>query len=443
MHRQKPMSHRLFFIHIPKTAGSTFNAFLDQQYALTDIAPPDVFEKGDVYVRQGDIEGRLNYLKQFSLYRGHYGYTACQLFMPEYVTLTVLRDPFKRVVSQYNYWRTKSEESLENSTESEKKLAALARELPFRAFFQTEHPLIIRLFYNGQARPLATDFGCDLEGKVLHDLAREHLDTIDYVGITEAFDLFLRVLCERFGWHCPKQLQSLNIARHNLRVEDLDDTTLAIVAEKNEVDLALYSHARELALITANRAIKASVPEKQSLDRRGQSRLIVTMADPTPGTGWHVREGKGDHLWRWTGPTLETTLFIHLEKQTYMLSVRVVKVINLDILRQSKIRVNNTLIATAIHKDAGDFVIEGCIPEALIRCATPTQLTLEVPRTMNVNSTPKGKVKKVYRKWLKPYVLFLKKRRLYKNLNVPAVEDSRQQGLAIQEISLRLVHRNA
>ncbi|MGF1522350.1 MAG: hypothetical protein ACFBSF_08540 [Leptolyngbyaceae cyanobacterium] len=438
------MSPRLFFIHIPKTAGSTFNAFLDQQYAFTDIAPPEAFAKGDEYIHNGDPAGRLNYLKKFSLYRGHYGYNACQLFMPEYVTLTVLRDPVERVVSQYNFWRTEPEVLLENSTHDARSMAALARQLPLRDFFQTEHPLITRLFHNGQARPLATDFGCDLEGQALQELALSHLEKIDYVGVTAAFDLFLRVLCERFGWHHPQQLQPLNTARHSLQVEDLDQATLNAIMAKNEVDLALYKRAKELALLTASRAVKYASPEKQFLDYRNQSAAIVTMLDSAPGTGWHVREVlKGDRLCRWTGPTRETTLFVSLKPQTYHLSVRVVATLDRDILEQSKLQINATLIPTKLRKHAGDFVIEGVLPEELIDPHRPSQLTLILPNTTNVNSTLKGKLKKLYRSQLKPYIYYLKKRRLYKNLDIPIDKDSRQQGLAIQEILFLPITENS
>ncbi|MGF1522349.1 MAG: sulfotransferase family 2 domain-containing protein [Leptolyngbyaceae cyanobacterium] len=405
------MNPRLFFIHLPKTAGTTFNAFLDQQYPLADIAPPEVFEKGSEYLDKGDPEGRLRYLRQFSLYRGHYPYQVCKLFMPEYVSLTVLRDPVKRIVSQYNDWRSKSEESLAGAFESEKTLAALARDLPFRDFFQSDHPLVARFFHNGQARPLATNFRCKMEGQALKDLALANLKKIDYVGITEAFDLFLLMLCERFGWHYPQRLQSLNKARHSLQVEDLDDDTLAIIAEKNEADIALYNLAKELALDMANRIAKGPFPEKSYLDFRGQAAITITMADSIPGTGWHVLEGVGgDRLWRWTGPNRETTLFIGLSRKKYALSIRVISVIDDSILKESKILVNNTPIATNIHKDENEgFLIKGTIPKAVIGDRVPTQLTLVVPRTMAATDID------------------------------PTIPDPRQKGLAIQEILLRPV----
>ena len=402
------MSYRLFFIHIPKTAGTTFNAFLGQQFPLEKVAQDGVFGKHELFVKRQDLEGRLAELKRFSLFRGHYGYDICSAFTPEYITLTVLRDPLKRVVSLYNDWHSKSEESLANATDLEKSLATLAKQQPFQDFFEAEHPLIPSFFHNGQARLLARDCSCDLEGNALQALAMSHLEQINFVGITEAFDLFLWLLCERFGWHYPRQFQPLNAARHSLGLEDLDDATLATIAGKNEVDLALYNRAKELALTTASQIIKAPLPPKVYVEGRGQASITITMAAPIPGTGWHVLEGVGgDRLWRWTGPTLETTLFVGLEPTPYDLSIRVISVIAISILHQCKIKVNETLIPTAVHEVDGIFLIRGHIPQALTRDCAPTRLTIMVPRTLAPTDID------------------------------PAATDSRQKGLAIQAISLQ------
>ena len=385
------MSHRLFFIHIPKTAGTTFNAFLDQQFPLEKVVQDGFFGKHELYVRKIDLEGCLDQLKQFSLFRGHYGYEVCDALIPDYTTLTILRDPCKRVVSLYNDWRCKSQESLANAPELEKSLATLAKQLPFEAFLQADHPLLPYFFHNGQARLLAHNFGCELEGTDLQKLAMSHLDTIDYVGVTEAFDLFLWGLCERFGWHYPQELQPLNLTRDGLKVEDLDSSVLATIAAKNEVDLALYDRAKELALATANKIAKGPFPAKAYVDCQSHASVTITMADSIPGTGWHVLEGLGgDRLWRWTGPTLETTLFIRLEHCSYRLSIRVISVIDISILHHSEIRINGTPISTAIDDEGDDFLINGNIPKPLIRSDSSTQLTIAVPRTLaptDVDST--------------------------------------------------------
>ncbi|MGF1522347.1 MAG: sulfotransferase family 2 domain-containing protein [Leptolyngbyaceae cyanobacterium] len=400
------MSLRLFFVHIPKTAGTTFNAFLDQQFYLAQIAPREVFDKYELRMQRNDFQEYLNELKQFSLFRGHYGYEIFKDFIDEYITLTILRDPFKRVISLYNDWRSKSEEHLKHTRDSEKSLALLAKQLSFQEFFQAEHPLIPLFFHNGQARQLAYSLVSDFEEDKLQDLALHNLNKIDYVGTTEAFDLFRWILCEQFGWHYTPQLQVLNAARGYLRLEDLDDATLATIADKNRVDLALYGRAKERALETANRVMQAPPLPKTYLDFRNQSHITITMAHPIPGTGWHARAGSSDRLWRWTGPNLETTLFLRLDPRRYMLVIRVIFVTHINILHQSKISINSTPIPIAIDKSSGDFFIKGTIPAALLNSASLTRLAITVPQ--NMAST---------------------------DIN-PTANDARQRGLAIQEIVL-------
>ena len=401
------MDRRLFFMHIPKTAGTTFKAFLDQQFPLKNIAPRGVFGKHALDVQRSDFEHRLDELKAFSLFRGHYGYDICSAFAPDYTTLTILRDPFKRVVSLYNDWRSKSEEHLKKAKDSEKSLAILAKNLSFQDFFQAEHPLIPLFFHNGQARPLAHSFRSDLEEEKLYNLAIANLNTIDYVGVTKTFDLFLWLLCKQFGWHYSPQFQALNTARYCLRVEDLNKTTLATIAAKNRVDLALYHRAQERALMTANQVAKDATGPKTYLDFRGRSLITITMADPLPGTGWHARAGvEGDRLWRWTGPSLETTLFLCLDPKRYTLSLRVIFVADIEILHHSRISVNGAPVSTEIHTLAEDFFIKGTIPRVLISSNIPIQLTLSVPRTLAPTDVD------------------------------PTLADARQKGLAIQEITL-------
>lgn len=398
------MHRRLFFLHLPKTAGTTFNAFLEQQYRLADIMPYGCFGEREVYLQPDQLE--VHRQKQpFLLYRGHFGYDVCKLFESEFTTITVLRDPLQRVVSLYNDWRTKSEESLAEAPELEKSLAVLAQTLSLRDFLRAEHPHLPLWFHNGQARLLAQGFHCKLPESTLQDIAIAHLDNIDYVGVTGAFELLLWLLCHQFGWHYPSQLQPLNAARNRLRVEDLDDATRADIAAQNQVDWVLYRRAQMRALAIANQVVQQSPPAKTYLDRQSADAIKITMADALPGTGWHVREGEpSDRLWRWTGPTLAASLFVRLTPQRYRLEIRVISVIDASILQGCEISIDNTPITTIVRNDGQDFMIEGDIPAELIKRDEPICLRIMVPRTMSPQAVD------------------------------PNATDTRQKGLAIQAI---------
>ena len=377
------MPKKLFFLHIPKTAGTTFNAFLEQQYSYDEIIPRRFFGKNVLYVTAEDIKEHQKDLAGISLFRGHYGYEICRQFVDTFTTVTVLRDPLRRVVSLYNDWRTKSEENLETAPDLEKSLAFLAKEKSFEDFIRTDHPLIPRLFYDAQAKMLASTFRCELDRAELHHAALENLNTFDYVGITEAFEVFLSSLCVHMGWHYPRVIEPLNTARHHLKAQDLDADTIAFVKDKNAVDYALYEHAKTLSLKTANLALRQPAPAEEFLDLRSQGTPEITMAMPTPGIGWHVREGEPDALWRWTGPGKQSSIFVAIAPRPYTVQIYVVSIVKREILDDCTILFNGIPLPKTIQRLSirKRFLITVELPKAYINPDQASEFMIQVPFT--------------------------------------------------------------
>jgi hypothetical protein len=101
---------------------------------------------------------------------------------------------------------------------------------------------------NGQTRRLA---GVDAPpgscSRRLLDRAKQNLHRhFAVVGLTERFDETVILLRRRLGWHrTPYYLPGLVNTRKPER-SAIDPEVLAIVAETNELDTAIYEYAREL-----------------------------------------------------------------------------------------------------------------------------------------------------------------------------------------------------
>ncbi|MDQ1094666.1 hypothetical protein QE400_004079 [Xanthomonas sacchari] len=87
----------LYYLHIPKTAGTTLTAFLDAQYAHDEICPsqllPDLFALD------------RNRLGGYRLFRGHLWHGLERYVGQPLRYLTMLRDPLQRTLSWYAHVR--------------------------------------------------------------------------------------------------------------------------------------------------------------------------------------------------------------------------------------------------------------------------------------------------------------------------------------------------
>jgi len=101
---------KIFFMHIPKTAGSSFRRFLER--AVRE-AGGSVGERARDGIWSADSESYLSYeefcsdaaasYRASDLLSGHYPFHVTELLPPETLVVTVLRDPVERVVSHIKH----------------------------------------------------------------------------------------------------------------------------------------------------------------------------------------------------------------------------------------------------------------------------------------------------------------------------------------------------
>jgi hypothetical protein len=93
---------RLFFLHVPKTGGSTLTAALSKKFVSWEIFPwqhsrLDLFDPAEMV--------------KFRFFHGHFAIHDLDYVPQPTTSVTLLREPMSRIVSLYNYWRSYRKEA--------------------------------------------------------------------------------------------------------------------------------------------------------------------------------------------------------------------------------------------------------------------------------------------------------------------------------------------
>ena len=236
-------TRRFFFVHVMKTAGTTFVRQLQQEFPREAIYPCRTVD----WVNEHDYDAYINIPRllaltperraEISVYTGHFPYSVCDLVEPGITTLSILREPVERTISVLKHF---------------KRLEARFRESPLEAIYDDRQ--IFRFFVENHQTKVFSMVPEDNEQAINCGLttddaryarARENLARVDVLGLTEAYDDFLAETQRRFGWW--RDGADLDL-RSNMSTEDWDvePAFRARIASDNAYDVALYDYAREL-----------------------------------------------------------------------------------------------------------------------------------------------------------------------------------------------------
>jgi len=234
----------VLFLHVMKTAGTTFMWHLRTQFAPEEIYPckgvdwTGVDELG-MYVdlrRLGAIPSdRLDRLRVIA---GHFPFAARDLVPGELRTVTILREPVARTVSLLKHFKRLHPPSRDRSL-----LQIYEDPDRFTGFIENHQTRVMAIESGDGVRSVRDPIVID---ERRFEVAVANLRSIDVLGVTERYDEMLAELRTRFGWWSEG---TPPVLRANAAAEDweVDDDLRARIAVDNSWDVALYAEAVEIA----------------------------------------------------------------------------------------------------------------------------------------------------------------------------------------------------
>lgn len=145
----------LFFLHLPKTGGTTLHHHFAEAFAPEEICPE----------RFSNLHGiPAATLATYRYFSGHFNYEQLRLVPGPCYVVTVLRDPAERILSTYYFWKRHRAEVVANQG-----LAgpAAARASDLLGFLRSTDPAVRDAIENTMARYLAGGVNIDAEGRTV------------------------------------------------------------------------------------------------------------------------------------------------------------------------------------------------------------------------------------------------------------------------------------
>jgi hypothetical protein len=199
-------------LHIPKTGGTSFNFILENNFGFRNC---HTNQNDRSTFTQADLEFARKCYPSLRSIVGHNLVDPAQLTVPEPFYMTILREPVARVISHYQYsvQRGNNKKSFEETLRASENLENLQ----------------VKLIAGGR----------DL------DKAKRFLERCAFVGLTEKFDLSLRVLEKLSPYPLKLNYQRRLVAESNTLKDELkrDERMLELARECNKLDIALYQFA--------------------------------------------------------------------------------------------------------------------------------------------------------------------------------------------------------
>ena len=228
--------HRLFFVHLQKTAGTTLIRRIRHQFPEPAVYPHPATD-GDGIARVISVDHLLSVWAarrdEIQVVTGHYPLCVTELLEAQFISVTLLRHPLARTISYLRDHRRRTPADAELTLEQ-----VYDDDLRFNGLIHNHMTKMLSLLSEEMTDGALTRVKFTPERL---ERAKERLAGADVVGLQEEFEGFWRELASRFGWPPGDH------ARHRARPPaELSRAFRDRILTDNADDLELYEFARRL-----------------------------------------------------------------------------------------------------------------------------------------------------------------------------------------------------
>lgn len=392
----------LCFVHIPKTAGSSFTDVLikiigQEKYR---IILPEILHGSN----EPDFD--INTCNGIS---GHFPYEISKLISKPVLFLTFLRHPLSRIVSHFDQFQRidldhPSIQKSENYHYYEQVRQMTFEDFVEHPFFRTEvsnlQTRMLGLFIDRPIHQLKDVMPIDkAEDRFFSvELAKERLEQCTFFGLQENFQESLEIFSYQFGTYPVVNPPAINISSDQNQLSTVPQQIREKLLELDKLDIELYEFGQKLFKKRSEEMIlrlhqehpqagNHSVYELLVLEcyERNKIREIPYRYEFDGGyqrSGWYPVERVNGKMWSWSGPETISTIDLPLDRADNLRArFQVIHFIELDILESLELHIDDKRTHLIHILENGIHLFTGIIPANRGKKYIPTRLSFHVNRT--------------------------------------------------------------
>lgn len=242
------MNKPLYYLHIPKTAGTSLISFLDAQFEQSQICPAQLLP--ELFKLDSNVTSRYDF------FRGHLWYGLNDYVGKELNYITMLRDPVQRTISWYSHVKRDP-----NAYRHDRVVGENWSLLDFVTDKETQWDMVnaqtlflaVDLDFErlskdpvGYGRSVVQDYAARNNDRALLDLAKSRLEKFLFVGIAERMRHSLQLLSHSIDVYPHFSHPKLNVSENRPSDSELSSDTIQAIKEVTCLDQELYDWAVEV-----------------------------------------------------------------------------------------------------------------------------------------------------------------------------------------------------
>ena len=269
----------LIFLHNPRTGGTTLSTTIEQLFPARAVFPGTLairLNSRTIRILWGGLKTPQQIIdslertsekdkREIAYLHGHLPF-GVHTMLPQVCTyVTILRNPVVRIISLYHFLRRRPDMVWYDQLQ----------EVNLRGFVDDMDACGC---HNGQVRRISgVGPETPLTANTL-DRAKENLtEYFTIAGVTERLNEILLLLAEQRGWNWQDILYSRrNVGNYNRSRGDVSSDVIALIRNRNQLDIALYQFARQ----RIEQAVQEQGDPFQDRLRAFENQLVIYQSHP-------------------------------------------------------------------------------------------------------------------------------------------------------------------